>query len=217
MIRVMVVDDQMLLKQTLLFMLGQDEEIIAVDGGKDGYEAIEKSSSLKPDVILMDLRMPKMDGVEATKYIKEMYPSIKIMILTTFEDEQSVFKSIENNVDGYIIKDIKPEELIIAVKAVYNNLYVIHMNTLQILKEEVVRIIKERKNNNDAIDQYDLSPMEIKIIRQMVNGKNNKEIATMLSFTEGTIKNKVSKLLSKLGLKDRTQIVIFAIKHNLTC
>lgn len=215
MINVMVVDDQVLLKQTLLYMLGQDDEISVVDGGKDGYEAIENCGTYRPDVVLMDLRMPKMGGLKAMKRIKELYPSIKIMVLTTFEDDQSIFKSLENGADGYIVKDIKPEELIMAVKSVYNNLYVMHMNVLQVLKEEILRITQERQKNNDTIDQYDLSPMEIKIIQQMVNGKSNKEIAIKLNFTEGTIKNKVSKLLSKLDLKDRTQIAVFAIKHNL--
>lgn len=215
MIKVMVVDDQVLLKQTLLFMLEQDEEIAVFDGGTDGYEAIENCDTYRPDVILMDLRMPKMGGLKAIKQIKEIYPSIKIMVLTTFEDNQSIFKSLENGADGYIVKDIKPEELIMAVKSVYSNLYVMHTNVLQVLKEEILRMTQERQKNNDTIDQYDLSPMEIKIIQQMVNGKSNKEIAIKLNFTEGTIKNKVSKLLGKLDLKDRTQIAVFAIKHNL--
>lgn len=215
MIKVMVVDDQVLLKQTLLFMLGQDDDITVFDGGADGLEAIDNSSTYRPDVILMDLNMPKMGGLKAMKRIKELYPTIRIMVLTTFEDDQSIFKSLENGADGYIVKDIKPEELILAVKSVYNNLYVMHTNVLEVLKDEILRITHERQKNNDTIDQYDLSPMEIKIIQQMVNGKSNKEIAAKLNFTEGTIKNKVSKLLSKLGLKDRTQIAVFAIKHNL--
>ncbi len=215
MIKVMVVDDQVLLKQTLLFMLGQDDEISVFDGGADGLEAIENCANYRPDVILMDLNMPKMGGLKAMKRIKELYPTVRVMVLTTFEDDQSIFKSLENGADGYIVKDIKPEELILAVKSVYNNLYVMHSNVLEVLKEEILRITHERQKNNDTIDRYDLSPMEIKIIQQMVNGKSNKEIAAKLNFTEGTIKNKVSKLLSKLGLKDRTQIAVFAIKHNL--
>jgi len=215
MIKVMVVDDQVLLKQTLLFMLGQDEDIEVEDGGDNGYEAIDNCAIYRPDVILMDLRMPKMGGLKAMKRIKEIYPTIKIMVLTTFEDDQSIFESLENGADGYIVKDIKPEELIIAVKSVYNNLYVMHANALKAMKEEVLRITQERQKNNDTIDRYDLSQMDIRIIQQMVNGKSNKEIAAELNFTEGTIKNKVSKLLSKLGLKDRTQIAVFAIKHNL--
>ena len=96
MIKVMVVDDQVLLKQTLLFMLGQDEEISIIDGGEDGYEAIDNCGKYRPDVILMDLRMPKLGGLKAMKRIKEIYPSIKIMVLTTFEDDQSIFQSLEN-------------------------------------------------------------------------------------------------------------------------
>lgn len=215
MIKVMVVDDQVLLKQTLLFMLGQDDEIKVFDGGKDGYEAIDNCGIHHPDIVLMDLRMPKMGGLKAMKRIKELYPEIKVMVLTTFEDDQSIFKSLENGADGYIIKDIKPEELIMAVKSVYNNLYVMHMTVLEVLKEEIIRMTHEKQKNSDTIEQFDLSPMEVKIIQQMVNGKSNKEIAIKLNFTEGTVKNKVSKLLEKLELKDRTQIAVFAIKHNL--
>lgn len=215
MIKVMVVDDQVLLKQTLIFMLGQDEEITVIDGGEDGYGAIENCELHRPDVILMDLRMPRMGGLSAMKRIKEVYPRIKIMVLTTFEDDQSIFQSLENGADGYIVKDTKPEELIMAVKSVYNNLYVMHLNVLNVLKQEIHRISSERQKNNDTIEAFDLSPMELKIIQQMVNGKSNKEIAQKLNFTEGTVKNKVSKLLNKLDLKDRTQIAVFAIKHNL--
>lgn len=215
MIKVMVVDDQVLLKQTLLFMLGQDEEIEVFDGGKDGYEAIDNCALHRPDIVLMDLRMPKMGGLKAMKRIKELYPEIKVMVLTTFEDDQSIFKSLENGADGYIIKDIKPEELIMAVKSVQNNLYVMHMTVLEVLKDEIIRMTHEKQKNSDTIEQFDLSPMEVKIIQQMVNGKSNKEIAVKLNFTEGTVKNKVSKLLEKLELKDRTQIAVFAIKHNL--
>lgn len=215
MIKVMVVDDQVLLKQTLIFMLSQDKEIDVLDGGDDGYEAIDNCKTHRPDVVLMDLRMPKMGGLSAMKQIKELYPSIKVMVLTTFEDDQSIFQSLENGADGYIVKDIKPEELIMAVKSVYNNLYVMHYNVLNVLKQEIHRITRERQKNNDTIEEFDLSPMEIKIIQQMVNGKSNKEIAKKLNFTEGTVKNKVSKLLNKLELKDRTQVAVFAIKHNL--
>lgn len=215
MIKVMVVDDQVLLKQTLLFMLDQDKEITVLDGGENGFEAIDNCKEYRPHVILMDLRMPKMGGLKAMKEIKTLFPTVKIMVLTTFEDDQSIFQSLENGADGYIVKDIKPEELIMAVKSVYNNLYVMHYNVLNVLKQEILRITEERQKNNDTIEAFDLSPMEIKIIQQMVNGKSNKEIAQKLNFTEGTVKNKVSRLLLKLDLKDRTQIAVFAIKHNL--
>lgn len=215
MIKVMCVDDQVLLREALLFMLSRDDQICVIDGGNDGYEALENCNIHRPDVILMDIRMPKMDGIEATKRIKELYPSIKVIILTTFEDEASIFRAIEYSADGYVVKDIKPEELLLAVRGVYNNLFIMHKNVISVLKGELVETHLREKEIENTIEILDLSNMEIKIIRHMVDGKSNREIAAALNFTEGTIKNKVSKLLGKLNLKDRTQVAVFAIKHNL--
>lgn len=215
MIKVMCVDDQVLLRETLIYMLSQDDEIQTYDGGSDGYEALKNCDEVRPDIVLMDVRMPNMGGLEATQRIKELYPSVKVIILTTFEDEKSVFQSIELGADGYVVKDIKPEELILAVKSVYKNLYVMHQSVVSVVKGEIVDSRTREKDQIRTLSSYDLTPMEIKIIKLMVDGKSNKEIAAELSFTEGTIKNKVSKLLGKLELKDRTQVAVFAIKHNL--
>lgn len=215
MIKVLVVDDQVLLRKTLLFMLSQDVEINALDGGGDGYEAIARCKSHMPDIVLMDLNMPKLGGLEAIKTIKELYPMIKVIVLTTFEDNQSIFEAFENGADGYVVKDIKPEELILAVKSAYNNLFIIHKNVIEVIKDEMSRMNVKHFENVKMSDDFDLTQMDIQIIKLIVDGKSNKEIANDLSFTEGTVKNKVSKLLSKLDLKDRTQVVVFAIKHNL--
>jgi len=213
--KVMCVDDQVLLREALLFMLSRDEEIEVIDGGNNGYEALENCNKYRPDVVLMDIRMPRLDGIEATKRIKDLYPSMKVIILTTFEDETSIFKAIEYNADGYVVKDTKPEELILAVKSVYNNLFVMHKNVIEVVKGEIVESQNKEKEITETLSDYELSTMEIRIIRLMVDGKSNKEIAVELNFTEGTIKNKVSKMLGKLNLKDRTQVAVFAIKHNI--
>lgn len=213
--KVMCVDDQVLLREALLFILSKDEQIEVVDGGNDGYEALQNCDKHRPDVVLMDIRMPRLDGIEATKRIKDLYPSTKVIILTTFEDETSIVKAIEYNADGYIVKDTKPEELILAVKGVYNNLFVMHKSVIGIVKGGIVESQNKEKDIAETLSDYDLSTMEIKIIRLMVDGKSNKEIAVELNFTEGTIKNKVSKMLGKLNLKDRTQVAVFAIKHNI--
>lgn len=215
MIKVMCVDDQVLLRETLLFMLGRDREIEAVDGGSDGYEAIENCERFRPDIVLMDVRMPNMDGIEATKRIKERFGSTKIIILTTFEDETNIMAALENNVDGYIVKDTKPEELIMAVKSAYNNLFVMHKSVLEIVKDDITQSRMKEKEASNVVNNLELSAMEVRIIKLMVDGKSNKEIASILNFTEGTIKNKVSKLLSKMNMKDRTQIAVFAMKNNL--
>lgn len=214
--KVMCVDDQVLLRESLMFMLAQDTEIEAVDGGSNGYEALDNCNKHNPDIILMDIRMPKLGGLEATRRIKELYPSVKVVVLTTFEDEESIFESIIYGADGYIVKDIKPDELVLAVKSVYNNLYVMHKSVINIVKEEISLFQNKEKKQLEMVSNYDLTSMEIRVIKLMVDGKSNKEIAEELSFTEGTVKNKVSKMLSKLGLKDRTQVAVFAIKHNMT-
>lgn len=216
MIKAMVVDDQMLLKETLLFMLNQDEEIEAVDGGNNGYEAIELCNKIIPDIILMDLRMPKLDGLAATKKIKQQYSKIKVIILTTFEDEESIFNAMEGGADGYIVKDIKPDALIQAVKSVYLDLYVMHKSVLKSVRQGVIRTTTEKQATLDVVENCGLTKKELSIIKLVVDGKSNKEIAAIMNFSEGTIKNKISGLLSKLDLKDRTQIVVFAIKNNLS-
>jgi len=216
MIKVMCVDDQVLLRESLLYMLDKTEGIEPVDGGKDGYEAIDNCKKHHPDVILMDIRMGKgIDGIETTKRVKTLFPSIKVIILTTFEEKTDIFKAIEYNADGYVVKDTKPEELVLAIRSVYNNLFVMHKSVIAVVKDEIVETKSKEENSLNAVSDYDLSNMEIRIIKLMVDGKSNKEIAADLNFTEGTIKNKVSKMLSKLDLKDRTQVAVFAIKHNL--
>lgn len=216
MIKAMVVDDQVLLKESLLFMLNHDEEIQAFDGGCNGYEAIEQCNKIRPDIILMDLRMPKLDGISATKRIKERFPSIKIIILTTFEDEETILEAMQKGADGYIVKDIRPEALSLAVKGAYHDLYVMHKSVIKSLQDGVSKTASDKKISSSAMEAYDLSKKDISIVQLMVDGKSNKEIADILGFTEGTVKNKVSRLLDKLDLKDRTQIVVFAIKNNLT-
>ncbi len=215
MIKVMCVDDQVLLRESLIFMLERDSDIEVVDGGNDGLEAVENCRKYRPDVVLMDIRMPNMDGIEATKRIKDECEGTKVIILTTFEDKASIFKAIEYNADGYIVKDIRPEELMLAVRSVHNNMFVMHNSVISVVKGELGDTSFADNTVGTLEMDISLSKMEIKIIRLMVDGKSNKEIANALNFTEGTIKNKVSKLLGKLNLKDRTQVAVYAIKHNI--
>jgi len=215
MIKVMCVDDQVLLREALIFMLSKDDQLNAIDGGGNGYEALENCRDHRPDVILMDIRMPRLDGIETMRRIKEMYPSIKVLILTTFEEETTVFNAIEYNADGFIVKDAKPEALILAVKSAYNDLFVMHRNVVQVVQDELVESQSKERDIVDTLNSFNLTPLDIDIIHMLADGLSNKEIALELNFTEGTIKNKVSKMLGKLNLKDRTQVAVFAIKHNI--
>lgn len=215
MIKVMIVDDQTLLKETLQFMLTQDEDIDAFDGGNNGIEAIKLAKTLEPDVILMDLRMPLMGGMDAARRIKAVNKDIKIIFLTTFEDEGHIRESISMGADGYIVKDIKPEVLILAVKSAHAGLHVMHQHVITNIREQMSRNKTDKSRADELIDRFELTESDIEIIRLLADGKSNKEIGEELSLVEGTIKNKVSKILSKIGLKDRTQVVVFAIKENI--
>lgn len=216
MIKAMIVDDQTLLKESLLFILGQDSSIEAYDGGANGYDALEKCETIKPDIILMDIRMPEMNGITATQKIKDKYPNIKVIILTTFEDDESIKEAIRSGADGYIVKDIKPEALLLAVKSAHQDLFVMHKGVFGLINNALESLAIEKQMSSEAIDAHGLTSKELRIIQLMVDGKSNREIAEILSFTEGTVKNKVSRILSKLYLKDRTQLVAYAIKNNLS-
>jgi DNA-binding NarL/FixJ family response regulator len=211
MIKVMIVDNEILLRETLIFTLNQEEDIKAIDGGGNGYKAIDLCLKHSPDIILMDLKMPKLSGVEAIKRIKKINNKVKIIVLTSSEDEKKILESIENGADGYILKHIKPDELMLAIKSVSKHLFVSNINILNLVKR---KYIFDNKGKT-LCRKYNLSLTEIEIIRLMVEGESNKEIGNRLNYTEGTIKNKVSKILSKLGTKDRTQIAVFAIKNKL--
>lgn len=215
MIKVMIVDDQILLKETLQFMLRQDTEIEAYDGGNNGIEAIKLAKSLEPDVILMDLRMPMMGGMDAARRIKASDENIKIIFLTTFEDEHQIRESFSLGVDGYIVKDIKPEALILAVKSTHAGLHVMHQHVITNIREQMSKSNVDQTRADALIAKFELTASDIEIIRLLADGKSNKEIGEALNLVEGTIKNKVSKILNKIGLKDRTQIVVFAIKENI--
>lgn len=215
MIKSMVVDDQALLKETLVFLLNQSPDIEALDGGLNGEEAIANCRKYRPDLVLMDIRMPILDGISAMERIKKEMPRTKVLILTTFEDDDSIYEALERGADGYLVKDIAPAALILAVKSAYNDLYVMHKSVLNTMREKGFMMKRQQEPDRNLSKNLDLNESEAELIRLLVDGMNNKEIGEIMSFTEGTIKNKVSRLLDKLELKDRTQIVVYAIKNNL--
>lgn len=211
MIRVILVDDQIILRDSLKQIMEQDEEIKVVDLAANGMEALEVSKKHNPDVVVMDIRMPEVDGIEGVKLIKKELPNVKILMLTTFVDEENIYDALNYGADGYILKDIKPEELILAIKNVYKNMVT--------LNKDVYKSIINNSKTEDKIwiknREFNLTPRELSIVNLIVDGKNNKEIASELFLTEGTVKNIVTGILDKVNLRDRTQLAIFAIKNKL--
>ena len=210
MIRVIIADDHSLFAESLQLMLQQDSDI-AVEGiALNGKEAVKLCRQLLPDLILLDIKMPEYSGIEAARIISSSCPATRIAILTTFEDYENVIESFINGIDGYILKDVKSSELIMAVKCIYCGFQVIHGAAGRFLQGEFSRLYRNLGHKAQQIKDEDLE-----IIRFISDGKSNKEIGKLMNYTEGTIKNKVSRLIELFEVKDRTQIVIYALKNNL--
>jgi DNA-binding NarL/FixJ family response regulator len=215
MIKVLLADDQDILVEGLKLILGmeQDVEITGtVNNGKKAYEACKWK---KPDVVLMDIQMPELNGVEATAMIKKDFPEIKIIVLTTFNDDQYIYDALKNGASGYLLKDTSPSEIAKAVRTVYNGGALIQ-------SEVAVKVIdKFSQLANKAVDKIIdkraelLTEREIEILRLIAEGKNNKEIADQLFLSQGTVKNHITRVLIKLDLRDRTQLAVFALKNDL--
>ena len=213
MIKILIADDQELLRQSLMIILDNVPDFEVVDCVADGIEVMESVKEEKPDVILMDIRMPRMDGVVCTQRIKELYPDIKIIILTTFDDDEYVFNALKFGASGYLLKGISMKELSDAIRKVYNGTAMINED----IASKVVRLFSRMAQSNLAIrveDELtrDLKPSEWDIIVLVGSGLSNKEISSRLNLSEGTVRNSLSNILSKLELRDRTQLAIWAVQ-----
>lgn len=204
MIKVLIVDDQALIREGLSLMLDLYGEIEIAGEASNGKEAIEFVEREEVDVILMDIRMPVMDGVEATKVIKEKHPNIKIIILTTFNEDEYIFKGLKNGADSYILKDVSSKELVNIIKSVHNGEILFHGDVAKTIASAVV----DRKGDRKEDILKRLTPRELEIAKLIGEGKSNREISQMLYITEGTVKNYVTKILDKLEIRDRTQLAL---------
>ncbi|WP_010251375.1 response regulator [Acetivibrio cellulolyticus] len=215
MIKVVLVDDQVILRESLKFIVEQDPEIKVVGLGSNGEEALNLCGELAPDVVLMDIMMPVCNGVEGTKLIKSKFQSIKVIILTTFNDEENISKAIKNGADGYVLKDIKPDDLIVAVKSVAKGFSIMHHTALNTVAKQINHDKEPTQRKQEPKFDINLTDRELSIIKLIVDGKSNKEIALSIFITEGSVKNIITNILEKLNLKDRTQLAVFAVKNNI--
>ncbi len=209
MIRVIIADDQKIIREGLKFIIEQDEEIEVVGLASNGNEVLQLCEGDNADLILLDIVMPELDGIATTKILKEKNQDIKIIILTTFNEEELVTEALKNGADGYILKDIDSKELIYIIKNTLKGLKIFNNNVF----DKIVNKINNQKKMNKL--NLNLSEKELEIVKLIVYGKSNKEIASDLNLNEGTIKNIVSSILSKLNLDSRTQLAVFAVNNNL--
>lgn len=203
MIKVLIVDDQYLIREGLHMMLSLHDSISIIGEVTNGEEAIKLLDHKEIDLILMDIRMPVMDGVEATKVIKKKYPDVKVLILTTFDEDEYIFEALKNGADGYLLKDISSDDLINAIETVYMGNSLLQSGILK----KIVNKIDKKDNSVKDIYRF-LTKKEYEIALLIGEGKTNKEIGTLLYITEGTVKNHVTNILGKLDLRDRTQLAL---------
>lgn len=221
MIKILIADDQELIRQSLQIVLGLENDIEVLDAVENGREVIRFVRKQKPDVILMDIRMPEMDGVVCTKIIKENYPEIKIIILTTFDDDEYVFNALKYGASGYLLKGTSTKELAEAIRKVYKGTAMINGD----IASKVVKLFSRMAQTNmtiqvDEQQTASLKTTEKQIVALVGRGMSNKEIAVKLSLSEGTVRNSLSIILSKLSLRDRTQLAIWAVQTgaaNMEC
>lgn len=213
MINILIADDQELMRQSLKIMLSSQPNFAVTDTVSNGREVLESIKKNKPDIILMDIRMPEMDGVVCTQKVKEIAPDIKVIILTTFDDDEFVFNAIKFGASGYLLKGTSLKDLTSAITKVYNGKSIMNDE----ITGKVFRMFSQMAQTNQTIRVGEqltgkLRESEWKIIDCVGRGMSNKEIAQRLHLSEGTIRNSLSVILSKLGLKNRTQLGIWAVQ-----
>jgi DNA-binding NarL/FixJ family response regulator len=215
MIKLLLADDQDILTEGLKLLLGAEEDIEIVGTANNGKKAYDLCRIRKPDLVLMDIQMPEVNGVEATAMIKKDFPQIKIIVLTTFNDDEYIFDALKNGASGYMLKDASPMEILEAVRTVFNGGALIQSEVAVKVIDQFSQLAKDTGDKHIDPKAELLTDREIEICRLIAEGKNNKEIADELYLSQGTVKNYITKMLLKLELRDRTQLAIFTMKNNL--
>jgi NarL family two-component system response regulator LiaR len=208
-IKVLIVDDHQVVRQGLRTFLELNDDIQVIGEACDGGEAVELTIRLKPDVVLMDLVMPRLDGIAATSEIKSLGGSTKVIALTSFTEDDKVFPAIQAGACSYLLKDVSPDALVDAIRAAHHGEARLHPEVMRKLMAQVAAQPKSDKQENFP----QLTGREQEVIRLVAQGRSNREIADTLFISEKTAKAHVSNILGKLGLDDRTQMTVYAIKH----
>ena len=206
MTKVLIVDDQELIRESLSIVLGSEADFEIAGVAENGQIAMDKTIKLRPDVILMDLHMPLMDGVEATRHIKKLFPEVKVIILTTFQELEYVREALAAGAEGYLLKAIHPKDLAAGIRLVHHGGTLINQEVAkQLVADWIAPASKTQKGKN-----YDLTEREKEVLQELAKGGTNKEIARKLYLTEGTVKNYISNIYSKLDVSGRQKAVLKA-------
>jgi len=211
-IKILIVDDHEVVRNGLSTMLEREEDFTVIGEAQNGLEAVDKVNALKPDVVLMDLRMPEMDGVEAMRRIKAEQDDAKFLVLTTFDTDEYIFDAIEAGAKGYLLKDTSREELFRAVRTVNRGESLIEPGVVSKVLNRLIALSQQAANGPD---QGALSDRELEVLQSMARGSANKQIASDLSITESTVKTHVANIFQKLDVSHRTEAVTKAMSQGI--
>ncbi len=212
-IKVLIVDDHQVVRQGLRTFLELHDEVQVVGEAADGVMAVDMVRQLEPDVVLMDLVMPRLDGIAATRQVKERNPHTKVIALTSFTEDDKVFPAIQAGASSYLLKDVSPENLLEAICAVHRGEARLHPDIARKLMDQVAQQTAAERTAQGPVT--DLTDRELEVARLVAEGCSNHEIAEQLVISDKTVKTHISNILDKLDLQDRTQLAIYAIKHGL--
>ena len=204
-IRVLVVDDHPIVRQGLVAYLGSRDDITVVGEAADGQAAVAAAARLRPDVVLLDLVMPRMDGVEATRRLRELVPDARVLVLTSFAAEDQVVDAVRAGAAGYLLKDVEPADISAAIGAVHRGDAYLH-------PEAAAHVIAAVHHDGQSETLAKLTPRERDVLALIGEGRSNREIASDLTVAEKTVKTHVSSILRKLGVRDRTQAALIAAR-----
>ena len=210
-IKVLIVDDHQVVRQGLHTFLELQEDITVIGEAGDGSTAVEMVHRLKPDIVLMDIVMPGLDGIAATQQVKSAYPETKVIALTSFTEDDKVFPAIQAGAASYLLKDVTPDVLVEAIRAVQRGETRLHPDIARKLMDQVAR----QTGVDRDVQRNTLTDRELEVVQLVAQGQSNHEIAEKLVISEKTVKTHISHILSKLNLEDRTQLAIYAIRNNL--
>lgn len=208
MVKVLIADDHHVVRRGLLFFLKTQKDIEVVGEAVNGREAVDMADRLRPDIVLMDLVMPEMDGIQATQKIKEQHPEMIVLMLTSFSDRDHIIPAMEAGAAGYQLKDIEPDELVESIRSLMRGENTLHPKATTELLKGPAEPAPHTLNL--------LTPREKEVLAELTKGKSNREIASALFVTEKTVKTHISNIFTKLEVQDRTQAALYAVKHGLT-
>jgi DNA-binding NarL/FixJ family response regulator len=214
-IRVLVVDDHALFRRGLQMVLGAEDDIEVVGEASDGTEALKVAAETTPDIVLMDVRMPRRGGIDATMAIKEAVPSAKIIMLTISDEEGDLFDAIKAGAMGYLLKEISIEEVASAVRAVFNGQSLISPSMASKLLNEFATMVRKDDDRQQQVPTPRLTDREMEVLKLVAKGMNNRDIAKKLFISENTVKNHIRNILEKLQLHSRMEAVVYAVREKL--